>query len=181
MRVLFHICCGPCAIVPLREFMRDGHELSAAFINPNIHPFLEYQKRLEGAQEVLSEFGVELAFQDPYGLHEFMRAVVFHEDERCPICYRMRLGRIAEHAGRGGFDAFSTSMLISTHQNHEAIARTGEQCAREHGIAFLYRDFRPDVMEGVRLSRQMGLYRQQYCGCVYSEWERYAKRRKARG
>jgi predicted adenine nucleotide alpha hydrolase (AANH) superfamily ATPase len=177
MRVLVHICCGPCAIVPFRELASEGHDLSAAFVNPNIHPYLEFEKRRGAAREVADAHQIPIVHEDTYGLREFLRAVVEHEHERCPICYRMRLDRVARLASEGGFDAFTTSMLVSTQQDHEAIRRGGEEAGRRHQVEFLYRDYRPKVMEGVRASKEMGTYRQQYCGCVYSEWERYAERR----
>jgi predicted adenine nucleotide alpha hydrolase (AANH) superfamily ATPase len=173
MRVLLHICCGPCAIVPMRELRGEGHEVAGAFTNPNIHPFREFEKRLEAAREAAASHGVEIVREDDYGLDEFLRAVVGSEEPRCPTCYSMRLRRAAEVAAEGGFDAFTTSMLVSTQQDHEAIREAGEAAAREFGVEFLYRDYRPKVMEGVRISKEAGLYRQQYCGCVYSEWERY--------
>jgi len=146
-----------------------------ALVNPNIHPYLEFERRREGAHAVAAHWGVEVAYDDGYGLREFLRAVVGHEDERCPICYRMRLDRTARLAREGGFDAFTTTMLVSTQQDHEEIRKAGERAAVEHGIDFLYRDFRPRVMDGVRISKEMGIYRQQYCGCIYSEWDRYGK------
>ncbi|MBM3307342.1 MAG: epoxyqueuosine reductase QueH [Candidatus Eisenbacteria bacterium] len=175
MRVLLHICCGPCAIVPMRELLAEGHDVEAAFVNPNIHPFTEFERRLGAARAAAADAGVRIAHEDPYGLIEFLRAVVFHEGERCPICYRMRLDRAAELAAALGFDAFTTTMLVSTQQDHEAIRRAGEEASRARGIEFLYRDFRPRVMDGVRESKAREMYRQQYCGCVFSEWERYRK------
>jgi len=173
MRVLLHMCCGPCAIVPIRELQAEGHTLEAALSNPNVHPFLEFERRNEGSRQVADAFGVPVVCEDPYGLQEFLRAVVGHEDARCAICYRMRLDRVAALAAAMGLDAFTTSMLVSTHQDHDAIRVMGEEAAERHGVPFLYRDFRPMVMDGVRESKEMGIYRQQYCGCVYSEWERY--------
>ena len=175
MKILLHICCGPCALVPMRELLAEGHEVAGAFVNPNVHPYREFELRLEAALQACETLGVEMVHQDGYGLTEFLRAVVGHEDERCPICYAMRLDRVAELASSLGFDAFSTSMLVSTHQDHEGMRRAGEAAAAAHGMKFAYRDFRPGVMEGVKVSKEMGLYRQQYCGCIYSEWERYRK------
>ncbi len=175
MKVLLHICCGPCGIVPMRELLAEGHDVEAAFVNPNIHPLTEFDLRLEAARAAAEAAGVRIVREDPYGLREFLRAVVFHEDERCRICYRMRLGRTAELAQALGCDAFTTTMLVSTQQDHDAIRAAGEEAARGHGVEFLYRDYRPRVMDGVRESKQKGLYRQQYCGCVYSEWERYRR------
>ncbi len=88
----------------------------------------------------------------------------------------MRLGRVAELAKEGGYDAFTTTMLVSTYQDHGEIRRAGEEAAAEHGVRFIYRDCRPKVMEGVRASKEMGVYRQQYCGCVFSEQERYEEK-----
>lgn len=147
--------------------------MAGAFVNPNIHPYREFDLRLEAARQAAEAFGVEMVHEDGYGMTEFVREVVGHEDARCPICYAMRLYRVAELASALGFDAFSTSMLVSTQQDHDAIVRAGEGAGAEHGVEFVARDFRPKVMEGVRASKEMGLYRQQYCGCIYSEWERY--------
>lgn len=173
MRVLLHICCGPCAIVPIRELHADGHNVDGAFVNPNIHPFLEYRNRLAAAREVADALGVEIVQVDDYGLTQFLSEIEPKDPDRCSACYRMRLERVARLARELGYDAFTTSMLVSTQQDHDVIRRVGESSAREAGVEFLYRDFRPRVMDGVRESKEMGVYRQQYCGCIYSERERY--------
>lgn len=174
MRILLHTCCGPCAIVPLEDLSSEGHELACALLNPNIHPYLEFERRNEAARDVAAHYGVPIVREDPYGLTEFLRAVVGREEERCPICYEMRLDRAASVARELGFDGFTTTMLVSTHQDHDLIKKLGEAAAVRHGVVFVYRDFRPRVMDGVRKSKEMGHYRQQYCGCIYSEHERYA-------
>ncbi len=176
MRVLLHVCCGPCAIVPLGGLAAEGHEVDAAFVNPNVHPYLEFVRRRDAAREVALAHGVDIVHEDGYGLREFLRATAGREDDRCPVCYRMRLGRVAELAKEGGYDAFTTTMLVSTYQDHGEIRRAGEEAAAEHGVRFIYRDCRPKVMEGVRASKEMGVYRQQYCGCVFSEHERYEEK-----
>lgn len=173
MRVLLHICCGPCAIVPIRELLAEGHEIDGAFANPNIHPFLEYRNRLAAAKEVADALGIEIVQVDDYGLEHFLQEIGPGSPGRCGTCYRMRLDRVAELAGERGYDAFTTSMLVSTQQDHDEIRRIGEAAGEAAGVAFLYRDFRPRVMDGVRESKAMGIYRQQYCGCIYSERERY--------
>ena len=167
------MCCGPCAIVPIRALLDEGHEVDAAFVNPNVHPYVEFTKRVEAARAAADALGVSIVQEDPYGLLEFLRAVVGHEEGRCRICYAMRIDRVARLAAERGYDAFTTSMLVSTHQDHDLMKEIAEKAAARHGVAFLHRDYRPRVMEGVRASREMGLYRQQYCGCVYSEWDRY--------
>jgi predicted adenine nucleotide alpha hydrolase (AANH) superfamily ATPase len=159
----------------MRKLIAEGHEVGGAFVNPNIHPYVEFEKRREAARQAAAMHDIEMRFEDGYGLVEFIRAVVGRETERCPVCYELRLSRVAELAKEGGYDAFTTSMLVSTHQDHEAIRLAAEAAAAAHGVEFLYRDFRPFVMEGVAASKDAGLYRQQYCGCIYSEWERYRK------
>jgi predicted adenine nucleotide alpha hydrolase (AANH) superfamily ATPase len=180
MRVLLHICCGPCAIVPIRELRAEGHEVDGAFVNPNIHPLTEYRKRLEAAREVARALDVDLVQVDDYGLLEFLDEIGPRRPARCLTCYRMRLRRVAALAAQMGYDAFSTSMLVSTHLDHDGIRRVGDEIAHAAGVRFLYRDFRPRVMDGVRESKAMGTYRQQYCGCVYSERERYDEGASAR-
>jgi predicted adenine nucleotide alpha hydrolase (AANH) superfamily ATPase len=173
MRVLLHICCGPCAIVPIRELRAEGHEVDGAFVNPNIHPLLEYRRRLEATREVARILDVDLVQVDEYGLLEFLDEIGPRRLARCLACFRMRLGRVAALAREKGYDAFTTSMLVSTHLDHDGIRRVAEEVAFAAGVEFLYRDWRPRVMDGVKESRSMGVYRQQYCGCVYSERERY--------
>ncbi|MBN2565395.1 MAG: epoxyqueuosine reductase QueH, partial [Candidatus Eisenbacteria bacterium] len=85
MKLLLHICCGPCAIVPMRQMIAEGHEIAGAFVNPNIHPYLEFEKRLEAARQAAAAHGADIAFEDGYGLVGFLRAVVGREDERCPV------------------------------------------------------------------------------------------------
>ncbi|MBD3368105.1 MAG: hypothetical protein GF405_08045 [Candidatus Eisenbacteria bacterium] len=180
MRVLLHMCCGPCGIVPARDLLNEGHEVLVALANPNIHPYLEFVRRNEAAREVCARLGVEIVHEDPYGLVEFLQAVDGGTDDRCAVCYRMRMERAAELASGLGCDAFTSTMLVSTQQEHERIRRAGEEAAARHEVAFLYRDWRPRVMEGVEESKALGVYRQQYCGCIFSEWERYRDMRPGR-
>ena len=104
----------------------------------------------------------------------WLRAVAGREDERCSFCVRLRLLITARQAKAGGYQAFTSSLLYSRYQNHDEIRALGEQCAQETGVAFYYEDFRSGWQEGVTLSREWGIYRQPYCGCIFSEYERYA-------
>jgi epoxyqueuosine reductase len=174
MNILLHICCGPCAIYPLRELRKAGNSVTGFFYNHNIHPYQEYQRRLDAAGEMCRSEGLELICRDEYLLEEFLAAVAAQPAERCHYCYFSRLDAAAEQAAALGFDAFTSSLLYSRYQNHEQIRTAGERAAERHGIRFAYADFRPGWQEGIRLSKEMGLYRQQYCGCIYSEKERYA-------
>jgi predicted adenine nucleotide alpha hydrolase (AANH) superfamily ATPase len=180
MRVLLHMCCGPCGIVPIRDLRNEGHDVDVALTNPNVHPYLEFVRRNEAAREVCRRLGVRVVREDPYGLVEFLRVVHGSEDDRCGLCYAMRMDRAAAVAHESDCDAFTSTMLQSTQQDHDAVRRSGEEAGERHGVPFLYRDWRPRVMEGVRESKDMGLFRQQYCGCIFSEWERYRNMRPER-
>jgi predicted adenine nucleotide alpha hydrolase (AANH) superfamily ATPase len=117
--------------------------------------------------------GIDFVCRDDYALEQFLAAVAAHPDLRCHYCYFSRLDETARKAAELGFDAFTTSLLYSRYQNHDHIIAAAERAAERNGITFHYEDFRPGWQEGIRLSKEMGLYRQQYCGCIYSEKERY--------
>ena len=119
-----------------------------------------------------------MVYRDEYLLEEFLRNVSHRVEERCPYCYSIRLEATAREARRNGFDQFSTTLLQSTQQNHLLIKETGERLAKEVGIPFYYEDFRQGWRKGVEVSKTMGLYRQQYCGCIYSEKERFLNKNK---
>ena len=176
MKVLLHVCCGPCVIYPLTVLRQEGHEIKGLFYNPNIHPRLEYQKRLETLQEYAGQQHLDISHPEDYPMEKFLRNVVFREKERCLRCYSMRLDFTARQARAWDYESFTTTLLYSKYQKHELIKDIAEKTARKYRIRFLYRDFRDGWSEGVRLSKAAGMYRQQYCGCLYSENERYASR-----
>jgi len=178
MKILLHICCANCAISPIEKIREEGNEVVGYSFNPNIHPYQEYQKRLESLRRYSGETGLEVIYRDEYLLEEFLRNVSHREKERCQYCYSLRLEATAQEAKDQGFDAFSTTLLESAHQNHALIKETGERVGREAGIPFFYEDFRQGWRKGVEVSKAMGLYRQQYCGCIYSEKERFLKKNK---
>jgi predicted adenine nucleotide alpha hydrolase (AANH) superfamily ATPase len=146
------------------------------FFNPNINPYQEYRKRLESLRQYSEEVGLKVIYRDEYLLEEFLRNVSQRPEERCAYCYSVRLEAAAQESKKGGFDQFSTTLLQSTHQNHHLIRETGERMAQEIGIPFYYEDFRKGWRKGVEISKAMGLYRQQYCGCIYSEKDRYLQK-----
>jgi predicted adenine nucleotide alpha hydrolase (AANH) superfamily ATPase len=150
-----------------------GNDVTGYFFNPNIHPYQEYQKRLGALKQYSEKFGLKVIYRDEYLLEEFLRSVSHRVEERCQYCYSVRLEATAREAKKNAFDAFSTTLLQSTHQNHDLIRETGEHLAREIGTSFYYDDFRQGWRRGLEVSKAMGLYRQQYCGCIYSEKERY--------
>ncbi len=174
--ILLHICCGPCAVYPLSVLQEEGIKVRGYFHNPNIHPFREFRKRLQTARTAAEKRNLVVDYDPEYGLKDYLRKVVFHEEQRCEICYEMRLTAAARHAIKIGAEAFSTTLLYSRYQKHESIRRKGEQLAARLNIPFYYRDFRDGWQEGIDMAIEMDLYRQSYCGCIYSEQERYDKK-----
>ena len=173
MKILLHICCAPCALMPVETLRREGHEVMGLFYNPNIQPYTENQRRLDTLRSWAQGAGLDLVVLDEYDPEAWLRAVAFREHMRCGLCYHQRLSRAASVAQKGGFDAFCTTLLYSVRQKHEKIMETGRAVGQERGVDFLYRDFRPMWKQGVALSQELGLYRQQYCGCIFSERDRY--------
>ena len=180
-----HVCCGPCAVWPLTRLKEDnGISLSALFYNPNIHPHDEFERRKAGAIEVAGLCKTPITV---YNDCEQNRWEKFEEtrnaeapiaqvggnrqvkpESRCQMCYSLRLGFAAKHAKEEGFDAFTTSLLISPYQDHEQIRELGKMYGSEFGVDFYYEDFRPRFREGQRMAREMNIYRQSYCGCIIS-------------
>lgn len=176
MKILLHLCCANCAVYPVSRLREKGNDVVGFFFNPNIHPYQEYLKRLESVKQYAKEAKLEVIYRDEYLLEEFLKAVAHRYKDRCIYCYSIRLSTTARQAKEMGFDMFSTTLLQSTHQNHSLIKETAEKIAEEMNMAFYYEDFRVGWREGVRISKLMGLYRQQYCGCIYSEKERFYKK-----
>ncbi len=173
MKILLHICCAPCSIVSIDRLREEGHELHGFWYNPNVQPWTENEKRRTAVETYSSRVNLPVIWRNEYRLQEFLRMVAFRETERCRLCFRMRLAAAANVAKRGKFDAFTTSLLYSKTQPHELLIEVAEAVGKEAGVPFLYRDFRPGWQEGIARSKQEGLYRQQYCGCIYSEKDRY--------
>ncbi|MBA4358528.1 MAG: hypothetical protein C0405_12475 [Desulfovibrio sp.] len=187
--VLLHACCGPCSIMSVLGLRERGFAPTLYFHNPNIHPLSEYLLRREGLLAVAARLDAPVIMADaladeddasaahPGPWLKAMAALGPGMDDmgqRCPKCYDLRLGPTAVTARRLGFRHFCTSLLYSRYQNRQAILDAGARHARP-GLAFLPEDFRPGLLEGVRLSREWGIYRQQYCGCLLSEHERYRR------
>ena len=174
-RILLHTCCAPCAIYTVNRLREQGFEVTGFWYNPNVHPFTEHRNRLQAMQTLAQAMDLPLIVSDGYEMIAYLRAVVGHEGDRCGDCFRLRLSKTAAVAREKGFSAFTTTLLISPYQKHELLRQIGEEVAREQVVEFYYEDFRPGFSESHRLSRELDLYHQKYCGCVYSEWERYGK------
>ncbi|NLU42826.1 MAG: epoxyqueuosine reductase QueH [Firmicutes bacterium] len=171
--ILLHTCCAPCAVYCLDRLEAEGFETTSFFYNPNIHPYKEFERRLDTLRSYSSMRGFDLIVDDTYDLDQFLRKVVGTGSGRCAECYDMRLRRAAREASERGFGGFTTTLLVSPYQNHDLIAQVGQKAAADHDVEFVYIDFRPGFREGQSKARELGLYRQPYCGCVYSEMERY--------
>ena len=174
-KLLLHTCCGPCAIYPINRLRDAGFDVSAYWYNPNIHPFTEHRLRLEAMLTLSQKMSFPLVKADGYDMIDYLRAVAGNEADRCRYCFRMRMEKTAQAAKEQGFDAFSTTLFISPYQKHDLLREICEAAATEHGVAFHYEDFRPGFRESHNLSHGMELYHQKYCGCIYSEWERFGK------
>lgn len=175
MKLLLHTCCGPCSIYPVSVLRDMDINVMAYFYRHNIHPFQECIRREDTLKAYAAGIDLKVICQKDYQLEAFLRGTAFREKDRCRFCYWERLNAAALVAKKGKFNAFSTTLLYSKFQNHDLIRETGEAVGKKHGVAFYYHDFRKGWKEGIEQSRAMGMYRQQYCGCIYSEKDRYYK------
>ncbi len=175
MKVLLHICCANCAIYPIKSMRSEGLEVMGFFYPHNIHPYTECLKRQEAVKTYAEKTDLKVIYQEGYDLEGFLQNVAFRESERCHYCYHDRLRSTALIAKRGKFDCYSSTLLYSKKQQHDLIRTIGESVGKSVGVPFFFHDYRDGWKEGIECSQEMGLYRQQYCGCVYSEKERYYK------
>lgn len=177
-KLLLHICCGPCAIMAAKILNADGFEISGWFMNPNIQPLAEYIRRREAAGQCAEKLGIAMLYNDVWDVQNWLAQQLpfVNSPQRCERCCTWRLEAAAHKAKQLGISYFSTSLLYSRYQPHEAIKRTGLALANRLGINFVYRDFRVYWQQGIDLSKEWGIYRQSYCGCIFSEAERYAKK-----
>ncbi len=176
MKTLLHICCAPCSVACVDDLRQAGIDFDGYWYNPNIHPFTEYNARRQALCDFARSAEFRLLLDDEYGLRDFARATYPSFGSRCGYCYDIRLKKTAQYAHDNGYDSFSTTLLISPYQDHELIIKTAQKYSSEFGVDFLYRDFRPLFRAGQSKAREMGLYMQKYCGCVFSEEERYQKK-----
>jgi epoxyqueuosine reductase len=174
-KLLIHVCCAHCAAYTVEHWGREGYEIAGFWYNPNIHPYTEHQHRLESMKSLAQQMDIPLIIADVYDIIEYFRRVAGHEEERCRHCFELRLAKTAETARDKGYDAFTTTLLISPHQKHELIKEIGEKAAGGKGVEFLYTDLRKRYSDSRHITKSMDLYRQQYCGCIYSERERYSE------
>lgn len=196
--VLVHMCCGPCSLMPVKDVLGDDFKVSGFYYNPNIHPFSEYKKREQGVKDLAANLDLDVIYSDVYDSEKYFEPLLgvktvsgkreapvtsesenddcsdnfVSDDVRCNHCYNLRLKATAEKAKELGYDYFTAALLYSKYQKHDLIVEIAESVSKETGVKFLYKDFRTYWGRGIKHSKKMGLYRQQYCGCVFSLKER---------
>ena len=175
MKLLLHICCAPCSAACIKVLRDENIDIVGYWYNPNIHPFKEYDNRLKALKEYSKMINLNVIYDDFYGLDEFVKNTVNIIDNRCGYCYLSRMERVVKYAHDNGYDAFSSTLFISPYQKHDLLKSICEKLSKKYNIQFLYRDFRPYYELGREMFRETGLYMQKYCGCIFSERERYKK------
>ena len=176
MKLLLHTCCAPCLIGTLSAIREKDFEVCCYWYNPNIHPYTEYKSRLNALENYTRENNIELIKEDYYGLREFARGVINNLDDKCGVCYDMRIKKCANYAAENKFDAFSSTLLVSLYQDHGKIKELCEKYASLYNIKFEYADYRANFRAGQKQARENNIYMQKYCGCIFSEEERYIKK-----
>ena len=171
-----HTCCAPCSVYCIDSLHEEGIKPTLFWYNPNIHPYTEYKARRDCLKKYAADIEVPAIFQEEYGLDEFCQNVASDIPNRCVnYCYQKRLTETVRYAAKHGYTAFTTTLLGSPYQKHDAIRELCQELAHLSGVKFLYRDFRVGFRAGQQKARAAGLYMQKYCGCIFSEEERYQK------
>lgn len=168
-KLLLHACCAPCAEWPLPLLRQEGYEVTLYYYNPNIHPVFEWQRRLDTLIEFGKKKGVEVISDRGYEEQKWRNeAWVGKYDSRCKMCYDIRMDKTARDAKDLGFSFFTTTLLVSIYQDHDAIIDAAQRASVKYDVSFLYRDFRDGFRKGQQMGREDALYSQKYCGCICS-------------
>ena len=176
MRILLHTCCAPCAVYSIEKLKEKYENIECFFYNPNIHPVSEYEKRKASCEELSRAMNIRMYFHKDFQFEDFFRKITFYEkDLRCCLCWGLRIEETAEYAAKNGFDGFTSTLFISPYQDHEKLKQIAKNAQDRYSVPFIYEDFRPGFRKSHESSRSMGLYHQKYCGCIYSERERFLK------
>ena len=171
-KLLLHTCCAPCSVYCIDSLREEGIEPNLYWYNPNIHPYMEYKARRDTLKEYAKKINIKSIFEEEYGLKNFCKNTIEDLENRCQnYCYKVRLEKTAQYAKENGYTAISTTLLVSPYQKHDILKKQAEEIAKKYDLQFLYRGFR----EGQAKARELGLYMQKYCGCIFSEEDRYSK------
>lgn len=164
MKLLMHTCCAPCSTYVIKKLREEGYtDITSYWYNINIHPYTEYKARLEGVITYMEMVKIPLIIENEYGIREFTKSVVDNIDGRCLFCYTSRLEKTAKYAKENGYDAFTTTLLVSPYQKHELIVKIAKEVAQKYDLNFVYFDFREGFREGQKMAREAGIYMQKYC------------------
>jgi predicted adenine nucleotide alpha hydrolase (AANH) superfamily ATPase len=169
-KLLVHCCCAHCAAYTIEYWRKQGYQVAGLWYNPNIHPDVEHRRRLESMKTLAKDLDLPMIVEE-YDFKEYFQRVKGKEAARCRHCFRLRLENTAHIAREQGFDAFTTTLLISPQQKHELLCEVAKSVARESGVEFLYADLRKRYSNSRHITKPQNLYRQHYCGCIYSKWE----------
>lgn len=177
-RLLIHSCCAPCSSYVL-EYLSNYFAITVHYYNPNIYPEAEYNRRAKEQEDLINSMSLKNPVRFVNGKYEpqkYYERIKGHEKDseggdRCAICYRMRLEEAAKVAQEGGYEFFTTTLTISPHKNADKLNNIGQELASIYGVLFLPSDFkkRNGFKRSIELSNEYGLYRQDYCGCVFSK------------
>jgi predicted adenine nucleotide alpha hydrolase (AANH) superfamily ATPase len=162
------MCCGPCAVYPVSVLQQENIEIEGLFFNPNIHPYDEFVRRRENVELFSRLKGIPVTYVDAFEQEKWENWKET-DQKRCSMCYSTRLDKAAMFAKENGFDAFTTTLLVSPYQKHDLICELGKEASKKYGVDFYYYDFRPGFRQGQQGAKEMGLYRQKYCGCILSK------------
>lgn len=175
-KVLMHTCCAPCSIVCIDILNENKYKFDMFWYNPNIHPYTEYKKRLETLEEYTKQLNINLIVKDEYILDKFVSEQIKNLSNKCArVCYNMRLEETAKMANMLGYLKYTTTLLVSPYQDREKIIEIGNMYGKKYNVEFIAPNFQERFWEGQNRATELGLYKQKYCGCIFSEAERYKK------
>ena len=169
-KILLHICCGPCSmhvIDDLRELF-GNIKIKGLYANPNIHPYGEFERRLDNAKIAAAYKSIDFDYLDDFDQKKW-EEFDGTQEKRCEMCYNLRMNIAAKFAKENGYEVFSTTLIVSPYQNHMKIYEAGHKAAEKHGIKFFYHDFSINFRKGQQQAQELCLYRQKYCGCLPSK------------
>lgn len=168
-RILLHACCAPCAEYPVFDLLSRDIRPDILYFNPNIHPKFEFERRREQVEKLGEIRGLDCFYSEDFRIDDWLSGSWKENySSRCLMCYDIRMDYVAKYARDNGYQCFSSSLLVSPYQNHDAIVMSAERAAEKYGVTFSYTDWRPHFREGQNMAREHELYRQKYCGCIFS-------------
>lgn len=167
-KILLHVCCAPCGEYPYVKLLQEGFEVKVLFYNPNIHPLEEWQLRKHNVEIFSHLHHVDCSYDDTYLESNWRNISSKYQEDHCRMCYQMRLDFAAEAALKFGCDTFTTSLFVSPWQRHEMLKISARVSGKKLHVPYYYEDFRVGYRQGQQMAREDGLYRQRYCGCIFS-------------